>query len=304
MPPRMMGKDGDVRMSYLVDNAIIMAAGVSSRFAPLSYERPKALIDVKGEVLIERQIRQLKEAGIEEIIVVVGYMKEKFAYLKEKMGVILVENEEYLVRNNHSSIYAVRKYLGNSYICSADNYFTRNPFRPEVEDAYYAAVYAEGETQEWCMETDAEGYVSRVRIGGADAWYMLGHVFWTREFSAKFLEILCDVYEAPETAGMLWEGIYREHLDVLKLRIRKYDEDFIFEFDSLDELREFDHSYIEDTRSSILKQIARKLNCSEAALTNISTIKGRDQTEAEGFRFDYAGTGYEYYYKDRTWRKL
>ena len=46
-------------MSFKVDNAIIMAAGTSSRFAPLSYERPKALIEVKGEVLLERQIKQL-----------------------------------------------------------------------------------------------------------------------------------------------------------------------------------------------------------------------------------------------------
>ena len=76
-------------MSYKVDNAIIMAAGLSSRFAPLSYERPKALITVKGEVLIERQIRQLQEAGIQEIILVTGYRKEQFAYLADKFGIIL-----------------------------------------------------------------------------------------------------------------------------------------------------------------------------------------------------------------------
>ena len=35
-----------------VDNAIIMAAGTASRFAPLSYELSKALIEVKGEILI------------------------------------------------------------------------------------------------------------------------------------------------------------------------------------------------------------------------------------------------------------
>lgn len=64
-------------MSHIVDNAIIMAAGLSSRFAPISYERPKALITVKGEVLIERQIRQLQEVGIKEIIIVVGYKKEQ-----------------------------------------------------------------------------------------------------------------------------------------------------------------------------------------------------------------------------------
>lgn len=54
--------EGDTIM--LVDNAVIMAAGTSSRFAPLSYEKPKALINVKGEILIERQIKQLYDVGI------------------------------------------------------------------------------------------------------------------------------------------------------------------------------------------------------------------------------------------------
>ena len=44
---------------HKVDNAVIMAAGMSTRFAPLSYEKPKALLKVKGEILIERDILQL-----------------------------------------------------------------------------------------------------------------------------------------------------------------------------------------------------------------------------------------------------
>ena len=74
---------------YRVENAVIMAAGTSSRFAPLSYERPKGLITVKGDVLIERQIRQLKESGINDITVVKGYKAEEFQYLKEKFGIQL-----------------------------------------------------------------------------------------------------------------------------------------------------------------------------------------------------------------------
>ena len=96
-------------MSYKVDNAIIMAAGASSRFAPLSYEMPKALIPVRGEVLIEREIRQLKEAGVPEIILVVGYRKEQFAYLADKFGVKIIENPDYNIRNNNSTIHAVRE---------------------------------------------------------------------------------------------------------------------------------------------------------------------------------------------------
>ena len=129
-----------------VDNAIIMAAGTASRFAPLSYEKPKALIEVHGEVLIERQIRQLREAGINEIVIVTGYKAEQFEYLKDKYGVILVHNPDYLTRNNNASIYVAREYLKNSYICSSDNFFLSNPFEPNVDESYYSAVYMEGET--------------------------------------------------------------------------------------------------------------------------------------------------------------
>lgn len=118
---------------------------------PFLNEMPKALITVKGEVLIERQISQLQAAGIfKEIIIVVGYKKDT-SYLKDKFNVRMLENSQYLTRNNNSSIFVVREFLGNTYICSADNYFSQNPFEAEVEDLYYAALYLEGATNEWCM---------------------------------------------------------------------------------------------------------------------------------------------------------
>ena len=89
---------------YKVDNAIIMAAGMSSRFVPLSYEVHKGLLPVKGEILIERQIRQLHEAGITDITVVTGYRKEDFRYLKDEFGVDIVENDDYYRYNNPSSL--------------------------------------------------------------------------------------------------------------------------------------------------------------------------------------------------------
>ena len=86
---------------YRVDNAVILAAGMATRFAPLSFEKPKAMFEVRGEILIERMIRQLKETGIEDITVVVGYMKESFFYLEDEFGVKIVVNNCYATRNNH-----------------------------------------------------------------------------------------------------------------------------------------------------------------------------------------------------------
>lgn len=284
---------------YQVDNAIIMAAGTASRFAPLSYERPKALIEVKGEVLIERQIRQLQEAGVPQIIVVAGYMKEQFYYLKEKFGVIIVENDDYLLRNNNGSIWAAREYLRNSYICSSDNYFARNPFEAQVDEAYYAAVFAHGNTKEWCLTEDENGYICSVTVGGQNAWYMLGHTFWTAEFSRRFLSILENIYDDPDTVNVLWETIYMQHLDELKMKIRKYGDDVIFEFDTLDELREFDASYVNDTRSAILKSIAQRIGCPEREIVEVTSYKN-ETNAAAGIHFLSNGIHYQYTYEDAS----
>lgn len=288
---------------YHVDNAIIMAAGVSSRFAPLSYERPKALTEVKGEVLIERQIRQLQEAGIQNIYIIVGYKAEQFEYLQEKCGVQLIVNGEYMTRNNHSSIYASRNVIRNTYICSADNYFLENPFERCVEESYYAAVFAPDETREWCMQTDAEGYIEHVEVGGRNAWYMLGHAFWSEDFSKKFLPLLEAEYDLPETKGLFWENIFINHMDILKMQIRKYPAHYIFEFDSIDELRLFDATYITDTRSAILKRIARELDGTEAEIEQITPVKNSD-TGVTGIRFVFRGEQYGYTYKDKALRRI
>lgn len=285
-----------------VDNAIIMAAGTASRFAPLSYEKPKALIEVRGEVLIERQIRQLRQVGIKEIVIVTGYKAEQFEYLKDKYGVVLIHNPDYLTRNNNSSIYVAREYIKNSYICSSDNYFITNPFESDVDESYYSAVYMEGKTGEWCVSED-DGWITDVKVGGEDSWVMLGHVFWSESFSRSFLHILEDEYEWPETADKLWETIYIEHIKELPMKIRKYPADYIFEFDTLDELREFDTTYVNDTRSTILKRIAVELGVEEKEIRNVKAFKDKDNA-ATGFTFETRGRKYRYYYETQNTEEI
>lgn len=280
-----------------VENAVIMAAGLSSRFAPISYEYPKSLVKVKGQILIERQILQLKEAGIEDITIVVGYKKDLFQYLEDKFQVKLVENMDYATRNNHSTLYAVKEILGNTYICSADNYFTQNVFEAYVNRAYYSSVYEEGETNEWCIETDKTGLITDLKIGGKDRWVMLGHVFFSRDFSKKFVEILEDVYANPETKNLLWESIYLDHLNELDLYIREYSKEIIFEFDTLDELRTFDPQYIDSTGSIILKSICEQLNCNESDIIRLSPIKKDGETI--GFDCFIKNANYSYFYETK-----
>lgn len=286
-----------------VDNAIILAAGISSRFVPLSFEKHKALTVVRGEVLIERQIEQLITAGVPEIYIVTGYKAKQFEYLVPKYNVTTINNPDYLTRNNNASIWVAREFLGNSYICSADNYFVENPFERHVDNSYYAAVFSEGHTNEWCMTENAEGFVDSVTIGGENAWYMLGHVFWSKEFTKNFLSILEEEYHLPETRGKLWESIFMSHLDKLPMRIRRYPNDLIYEFDSLEELRRFDTSYNYDARSSILKTIKEDLNVAYSDMTHFAPIEEPGR-EPVGFEFDVPSGHYQYQYGTQKLKRL
>ena len=80
--------------------AVILAAGFGMRMVPINTEMPKGLLEVNGEALIERIIKQLHEVGIKEIYVVVGFMKEKYEYLIDEYGVELVVNVDYAAKNN------------------------------------------------------------------------------------------------------------------------------------------------------------------------------------------------------------
>lgn len=258
---------------YRVDNAVIMAAGMSTRFAPISYEKPKGLLNVRGEVLIERQIRQLHEAGITDIAVVVGYKKELFFYLEQKLGVKIVVNQEFASRNNNSTLMRVREILGNTYICSSDDYFTQNPFEPYVWKAYYAAEFSEGPTKEWCLEFDSKQRITGVHIGGSGAWYMIGHAYFDRAFSERFGEILVAEYDDPRTTDKLWEELFIDHVDELDMEVRRYDTGTIFEFDSLDELKEFDPLFLENVDSKIFDNICRVLGCTKSEIHDVYPLK-------------------------------
>lgn len=242
-------------------------------FAPISYERPKGLLKVRGEVLIERQIEQLHEAGIFDIVVVVGYKKESFYYLEDKYGVNVIVNSAYAERNNNSSLMLVRELLGNTYICSTDNYFEKNPFTDHVWKAYYSAEFIQGQTPEWCIETDAHGRITNIRVGGSDAWCMIGHAYFDREFSTRFREILEAEYNLPQTRDKLWEDLYAEHINELDMQIRKYDPPTIHEFDSLDELRDFDPLFLENLDSEIFDNIVAVLGCDKSEIRDVYPLK-------------------------------
>ena len=282
---------------YRVENAIIMAAGMSSRFAPLSYEIPKGLLQVKGGRLIEREIRQLQEAGIEDITVIVGYLQEKMFYLAEKFGVKIVVNNDYYKYNNCSSLMLVKDQLSNTYICSSDNYFEENPFEQYIYRGYYSTIFAEGQTDEYCVIEDSNHTIIDIQIGGENTWAMVGHVYFDRAFSEKFKEVLETEFKHEPYREQLWEDYYSRHVEELLLEARHYSADIVKEFDSLDELRQFDERYLVNTDSAIIDNICKTLKCVPSDVVNIKPLK--DGLTNTSFSFDCLGKKYVYRHPGR-----
>lgn len=281
-------------------NAVIMAAGTSSRFVPLCVERPKGLLEVKGEVLIERQIRQLHEAGITDITIVVGYKADMYQYLQGKYDVDIVMNEDYERYNNTSSVIRVIDRLANTYLCSSDNYFPQNVFLGKPSESYYSALYAEGPTNEYCISSDEDGNIIGITVGGHDSWYMIGHAYFNKAFSDRFVQILEKEYENAETRQGYWEDVYIRHISELPMKINRYANGDIFEFDTLDELRLFDESYLSDTRSTILKAICSSYGWKEKELHEFRKIK----FDGKDFQFRFTEGKDKYLYDSQSGVKL
>lgn len=254
--------------------AVILAAGPSTRFAPLSFERPKALFRVRGEVLVERLIRQLREAGVEDITVVVGHMKERFFYLRRAFGVTLVEAPSFAERNNHASLWAVRDRLAGSFVCSSDQYFVENPFVDVRTDRPWVSVtWARGETEEQAVVLDGDQRIIEVQQGGSHTWCLQGPAYLTPDYAAGLVPLLAAAYDDPASAGLLWEQVATAHLAELPLWGRPLATGDVFEFDYLGDLCAFDGDFMDNVDSAILDNICDTLGCTRDQIHSVQPLK-------------------------------
>lgn len=280
-------------------NAIILAAGKSSNFAPFIYEKPKGLFRVKGEILVERQIKQLKEAGINDIYIIVGYMKEKFFYLEEKYGVKLITNNTFATKGNIYSLYVAKEYLSNSFICCADQYFVHNPFKDNNFDniSYRSCVKIAGKTSEFVVDFDENKVINKFGIGEVYPYAMVGHAYFNSDFSRKFVELMNNKINDFGIGNLFWEEFYARHLDQLEMHAKLHNKILGFEFDCVEDLMRFDADFLLNIDSNIIENICKTLNCKPNEIKNIKTI----QAGLTNVSFSFIVNNTKYVYRHPGW---
>lgn len=101
--------------------ALILCGGKGTRLRPITYEIPKALMPIKGKAMLEHLFDLLKKYGINDVILSVGYMKEK---IKDHFGdgskfgvrITYVEEEEPL--GTAGPIRLAKNHLDETFIVS------------------------------------------------------------------------------------------------------------------------------------------------------------------------------------------
>lgn len=269
-------EDGLAKMkAFKVDNAIIMAAGMGSRFVPYSYYAPKGLIEVNDVPLVERQIIQFRDAGIENIYIIVGYMGKQFEYLAKKYDVKIIQNLDFATKNNISSLYYANKegILGNSYLTPSDIYIEDNVFHQYEDHSWYATKYFEGKVAEWGIECDDTGLINKVSKSAVNQEAMYGTAFLSKSFTKVLAEKIVDLYEDESFSQWYWEDVYIKYMNELPLHSNLSAGESVLEFECYEELREFDTSYCKDARNPLLDIICKELNCSLSDIHGITPLK-------------------------------
>ena len=151
--------------------------------------------------LIERIIEQLNEAGIFDISVVVGFMKEKFEYLIDKYDVTLIYNSMYSSKNNLHSLKIAADKLSNTYIIPCDIWCANNPFcRYELYSWYMVSNRTDGESEVRVSRKKELVICNDKQVGNL----MIGIAYLTAEDSRRVRERLIEYDSEKKHTNSFW----------------------------------------------------------------------------------------------------
>ncbi|WP_318742525.1 sugar phosphate nucleotidyltransferase [Treponema sp.] len=229
---------------YRVQRAVFVAAGFGSRLVPITLNTPKPLIRVQGERIIDTLLDAVVKAGIEEIIIVRGYLSEQFDQLLYKYpGIKFLENPAYNEGNNIASLICARYFLENSYILESD-IILKNPnlITKYQYQSNYCGVPCD-RTDDWCFTVDKDR-ITGVQVGGLNTYQMVGISYWTKNDGKKLSECLKKVYEAPGGKERYWDTVPLNYCkNDFDLVVRKCSFEDYIEIDTFNELKAVDSTY-------------------------------------------------------------
>lgn len=234
----------DALEPYRVKRAIILAAGFGERLVPITLNTPKSLVLVKGRRIIDSLLDAIVAAGIEQIVIVRGYLREQFDQLLYKYpNLEFVDNPDYNEENNISSVMKVRNLLANSYVCEGD-IILHNPriIQKYQFQSNYCGVKCQ-RTDDWCF-SEYRGRIRNLAVGGENCYQMMGISYWTEDDGSRLSGFVKQVYEAPGGRERFWDTVpLQYYADEFDVAVRGCSFEDFTEIDTFNELKSLDSVY-------------------------------------------------------------
>jgi len=209
--------------------AIILAAGVGRRFGEALSGQPKALLEVEGETLLVRLIRQLRLAGVEEIVVVAGFGIEAIRDAVDSRVQVLL-NPDY-ERGAILSLYTAREFFGRDLLVMDADVFGPDEMLTRLVDSPQESCFlldgraeASGEEQMLHVRGDRVWDIARDPRGEYDLLgESVGFLKVSAAASPKLLELLAARVERGEI-DLEHEEVYPEFLEQIPVGFERVDD--------------------------------------------------------------------------------
>lgn len=246
-------------------NAVILAAGYGMRMVPINTEEPKGLLEVKGETLIERLIKQLHEVGVQDIKVVVGFMKEHYEFLIDKYNVKLVVNSHYKDWNNIYSLFLVKDDISDTYILPCDVWFEKNPFSTIEDESWYLFGEEQVPGSNWQVKNN-----EKVRFNSSKGNKMIG-LAYLNEMQGKNISKLLEKSIEEKQYASFWEDVLENKKNFL-LKGKLISDNSHAEINSYEQLLDLDSgsTHLKNDAIEIIEDI---LKVNKKDIHNIHTLK-------------------------------
>lgn len=196
----------------MIKTAVIMAAGMGTRFGSMTEERPKGFIEAGGIPMVIRSIKTLIRCGIERIVIGTGYLHEVYDELAQQYPQIeCCLSDRFAETNSMYTLYHCREVIGNDdfLLLESDLVFERRAITSLLECSHPDVMLITPVTKfqdQYYVETDEQGMLSNCSTDKTQV-NAKGELVGIHKLSNTFYQKMCDDYarKLPELPKLGYE---------------------------------------------------------------------------------------------------
>lgn len=228
-----------------ITTAVIMAAGLGTRFGQMTEKMPKGFVPFKGEPMVVHSINTLIHCGINRIIIGTGYKKEAYEALKANYPQIeCVFSPRYAETNSMYTLWNCREAIGNDdfILLESDLVFERRAITSLQDSVFDSAMLITPVTKfqdQYYVEMDENCVLTNCSTDKGQI-IVSGELVGIHKLSSNFYKKMCSEYEKiveeKPKLGYEYQLLYMSQ-HIMPMNVLKVERLQWYEIDDIDDLK-------------------------------------------------------------------